>query len=214
MKMKKILAIFLATMMLLSLAACDLGSTEDPNKDNPGASQTEDQGGEGTSGTDEPENTDNNSTENNEVDTWTVESFLKLYGFYAEDIKPNHFTTFEELKMADSKEPGKKGSMGSVTINVEKGKTTADDFNAWFESLYAKMTELSDDGKLYYSAAKTVEATPLSELQSGVLWADMPGGLCVITTKVDGSDMTISISSKYDVELEQYSISITVMSVG
>ena len=44
--MKKLLAILLAAMMLLSLAACDLGSTEDPNKDNPGASQTEDQGGE------------------------------------------------------------------------------------------------------------------------------------------------------------------------
>ena len=54
MKMKKILAIFLAAIMLFSLAACDLGSTEDPNKDNPGASQTEDQGGEGTSGTDDP----------------------------------------------------------------------------------------------------------------------------------------------------------------
>ena len=173
------------------------------------------QGGEeNNSGTTEPDNTGNNSDENNDVDTWTVESFLKLYGFDAEDLKPNHFTSFEELEMADSKEPGKKGSMGSVTINVEKGKTTADDFNAWFESLYTKMTALSDDGKLWYSVAKTVEAPSLSELQSGVLWADMPGGLCVITTNVDGSAMTISISSKYDVELEQYSISITVMSVA
>ena len=167
-------------------------------------------GEEDNSAPDEPDNSGNNA-ESNEGDTWTAESFLKLYGFDAEELKPNHFTSFEELKMADSKQPGKKDSMGSVTINVEKGKTTADDFNAWFEALYAKMTELSDDGKLYYSVAKTVEATPLSELQSGVLWADMPGGLCVITTKVDGSDMTIGISSKYDVELEQYSISITVM---
>lgn len=44
--MKKLLALLLAAMMVFSLAACDLGSTEDPNKDNPGASQTEDQGGE------------------------------------------------------------------------------------------------------------------------------------------------------------------------
>ena len=222
--MKKIFALLIALMMVFTLAACGDNNTTDPDKDNPGVSQsgenndsqggTENQDGEeNNSGTTEPDNT-GNSTENNEVDTWTVESFLKLYGFDAEDLKPNHFTTFEELKMADSKEPGKKGSMGSVTINVEKGKTTADDFNAWFESLYAKMTELSDDGKLYYSAAKTVEATPLSELQSGVLWADMPGGLCVITTNVDGSAMTIGISSRYDVELEQYSISITVMSVA
>ena len=216
--MKKILAILLAAMMVLALAACGENNTTDPDKDSPGVSQSgennDSQGGEDNSGTTEPDNTSNNSAGNNEGDTWTVENFLKLYGFNAEDLKPNHFTSFEELKMADSKEPGKKGSMGSVTINVEKGKTTADDFNAWFESLYAKMTELSDDGKLYYSAAKTVEATPLSELQSGVLWADMPGGLCVITTNVDGSAMTISISSKYDVELEQYSISITIMSVA
>ena len=225
--MKKLLAIILAALMLLSLAACGDNNTTDPDKDNPGVSQSgennddkggteypiADNGGEDTSGTTEPDNT-GNGTENNDVDTWTVENFLKLYGFDAEDLKPNHFTSFEELKMADSKEPGKKGSAGSVIINVEKGKTTTDDFNAWFESLYAKMTELSDDGKLYYSAAKTVEATPLSELQSGVLWADMPGGLCVITTNVDGSAMTISISSRYDVELEQYSISITVMSVA
>ncbi len=169
---------------------------------------------ENNTGTSEPDDIIDSTTENNEVDTRTAESFLKLYGFDAEDLKPNHFTSFEDLKMADSKQPGEKGSAGSVTINVEKGKTTADDFNAWFESLYEKMAELSDDGKLYYSVAKTVEATPLSELQSGILWADMPGGLCVITTKVDGSDMTISISSKYDVELEQYSISITVMSVA
>ena len=144
----------------------------------------------------------------------TVKCLVEMGVVTAEDLKPNHFTSFEELKMADSKEPGKKGSMGSVTINVEKGKTTADDFNAWFESLYTKMTALSDDGKLWYSVAKTVEAPSLSELQSGVLWADMPGGLCVITTNVDGSAMTISISSKYDTELEQYSISITVMSVA
>ena len=137
--MKKILAILLAAMMVLALAACGENNTTDPDKDSPGVSQSgennDSQGGEDNSGTTEPDNTSNNSAGNNEGYTWTVENFLKLYGFNAEDIKPNHFTSFEELKMADSKEPGKKGSMGSVTINVEKGKTTADDFNAWFESL-------------------------------------------------------------------------------
>ncbi len=204
--MKKLLAILLSIMLVFALAAC--GNQSDSSD---GLQNTDNTNSIDTS---EPDHTDNNSAENNEGDTWTVESFLKLYGFDAEALKPNHFTSFEDLKMADSKQPGKKDSAGSVTINVEKGKTTADDFNAWFENLYAKMTELSDDGKLWYSAAKTVEATPLSELQSGILWADMPGSLCVITTKVDGSDMTIGISFKYDVELEQYSISITVMSVA
>ena len=214
--MKKILILILAFMMIFTFAACD--GDDEPADDSVKQEQQQE-----TEGSDEPEADpaedkpeeepapDISQQDDTSSDTWTAESFLKLYGFNAEDLKPDYFTSFEELKMADSKEPGEKGSAGSVTINVEKGKTTEDDFNAWFETLYAKMTELSNDGKLYYSVAKTVEAPSLSELQSGVLWADMPGGLCVITTKADGSDMTISISFKYDVELEQYSISITVM---
>ena len=43
--MKKILAILLAAMMLLSLAACGDNNTTDPNKDNPGTSQSDNKGG-------------------------------------------------------------------------------------------------------------------------------------------------------------------------
>ena len=38
--MKKILAIFLAAFMLLSLVACGDNNTTDPDKDNPGVSQS------------------------------------------------------------------------------------------------------------------------------------------------------------------------------
>ena len=38
--MKKLLAILLAAMMLLSLAACGDNDTTDPYKDNPGVSQS------------------------------------------------------------------------------------------------------------------------------------------------------------------------------
>ena len=44
--MKKLLALFIALMMVFSLAACGDNNTTDPDKDNPGASQTEDQSGE------------------------------------------------------------------------------------------------------------------------------------------------------------------------
>ena len=44
--MKKLLAILLAAMMLLSLAACGDNNTTDPDKDNPGTSQSDNQGGE------------------------------------------------------------------------------------------------------------------------------------------------------------------------
>ena len=43
--MKKLLAILLAAMMLLSLAACGDNNTTDPNKDNPGVSQSGNNGG-------------------------------------------------------------------------------------------------------------------------------------------------------------------------
>ena len=43
--MKKLLAILLAAMMLLSLAACGDNNTTDPNKDNSGTSQSDNKGG-------------------------------------------------------------------------------------------------------------------------------------------------------------------------
>ena len=211
--MKKILAIFLATMMLLSLAACDLGSTENPNKDNPSTSQTGDQGGEDISGTTEPDNT-GNGTENNDVDTWTVEIFLKLYGFDAEDLKPNHFTSFEELEIVGSTEPGKRNSKGIVKINVEKGKTTADDYNAWFENLYAKMTELSDDGKLWYTGGKAMEAPTIEDLKAESWWAKTPNSTCYITVNENGKSTRINLAYSYDVETEQYKLIILVHSVS
>ena len=52
--MKKLLAILLAAMMLLSLAACGDNNTTDPGKDNPGVSQSgennDSQGGENNGG--------------------------------------------------------------------------------------------------------------------------------------------------------------------
>ena len=43
--MKRLFAILIAAMMLLSLAACGDNNTTDPNKDKPGTSQSDNQGG-------------------------------------------------------------------------------------------------------------------------------------------------------------------------
>ena len=43
--MKKILAILLAAIMVFALAACGDNNTTDPDKDNPGTSQSDNQGG-------------------------------------------------------------------------------------------------------------------------------------------------------------------------
>ena len=168
--------------------------------------QGDNQGGEeNNSGTTEPDNTGNNGNENNENVEWTAESFLALYGFNANDLKPNYFTSME-LKIVGSKEPGKKESQGYVTFSVEKGKTTADDFNAWFETLYAKMTALATDGKLWYNG--TLEAPTLEELKSEAWWAKLPGSSCYIKTTVNGNETSILVTYAYDLTNEQYSITI------
>ena len=43
--MKKLLVILIAVMMVLSLAACGDNNTTDPDKDNPGTSQSDNKGG-------------------------------------------------------------------------------------------------------------------------------------------------------------------------
>ncbi len=67
--------------------------------------------------------------------------------------------------MADSKEPGKKGSAGSVIINVEKGKTTTDDFNAWFESLYTGYEYISPDSNAAGNEQVNVRIYDITEEQ-------------------------------------------------
>ena len=51
--MKKILALVLSAMMIFSLAACGDNNTTDPDKDNPGTSQTDNQGGSENQGGEE-----------------------------------------------------------------------------------------------------------------------------------------------------------------
>ena len=173
-----------------------------------------DEGEKNNSGTTEPDNTGNNSSENSDAEISTVEDFFAFYGFNAEDIKPNHFTSFEELEMVGSVKIGKQGSKGIVKFNVEKGKTTADDYNAWFEALHAEMTSLSEDGKLWYTAGTAKEAMTVEELKAEAWWDNSPYSTCYITTNANGKATRINISYSYDVDAEQYKIIILVHGPG
>ncbi len=212
--MKKIFALLIVLMMLFSLAACvsDNNTPLGGQTDNHGVSQNADNAS--IPDTAEPDNTGDNSTDNNDGDTLTVESFLKLYGFTADDISPNHFTSFEDVEMVGSTEPGKRDSKGIIRINVEKGKTTAEDYNAWFEKLYVKMTELSDDGKLWYTGGKVMEAPPLEELKAEAWWDERPGSTCYITVNANGKTTRINLGYSYDLTAEQYKLIILVHSVS
>ena len=116
--------------------------------------------------------------------------------------------------MVGSVKIGKQGSKGIVKFNVEKGKTTADDYNAWFEALHAEMTSLSEDGKLWYTAGTAKEAMTVEELKAEAWWDNSPYSTCYITTNANGKATRINISYSYDVEAEQYKIIILVHGPG
>ncbi len=210
--MKKLFVILLAGLMTVSLASCDLDSVLSAVED-----EIEQQNEENNENDDKTirENINDSSIENNEAETeeaedkaLSVADFLKIYGFTKEDITPNHFVSFDELEMDGNTPAGKKGSTGYITINADKDATTEEDFNAWFEKLYAKMIALSDDGKLYKDAGKTTEATSLADLQSEAWWAVLPGSSCMFETKLANGSATLHLAYRYDMDLGVYKLSI------
>ena len=212
--MKKLLVILLAGLMTFSLASCDLDSilSEVENQIEQQEQQTEENNDETIKESFADSNTDNDAetseTSETEDEALSVADFLKIYGFDEEDITPNHFVSFDELEMDGSTPAGKRGSTGYITINVDKDATTEEDFNAWFEKLYAKMISLSDDGKLYKDAGKKTEATSLADLQSEAWWAVLPGSSCMFKTELANGSATLHLAYRYDIDLGVYKLSI------
>ena len=109
--MKKLFALLIALMMVFSLVACDLGNTEDPNKDNPGTSQN---GGE-----------NNNGSENNgggESIAWPENEFTALIP------KPKTGTIAEESSFDNVYFKG---------INITLTNWSVEDCKAYAEELMA-----------------------------------------------------------------------------
>ena len=78
--MKKLFALLLAMMMIFSLAACGDNNTTDPDKDNPGTSQSDNQGGTENQGGEE-NNGDSLSKVLNDVGL-TLESITPAEGIF------------------------------------------------------------------------------------------------------------------------------------
>jgi len=138
--MKKALLLLLALMLVLSLAACG-GKNE--NIDSELTSNENSTG-------DTQENTDDNSTQPTENDinsdnsiTLTKEEFLSFFGLDIDSIKPNGFTDIE-IYGCTTKE-------GDVYLQVDEASITSENVQAWFEKMYDKIKQISDDGKLYDS---------------------------------------------------------------
>ena len=112
--MKKLLAILLAAIMLLSLAACGDNNTTDPDKDNPGVFQS----GENN---DDKGGTEYPIADNGGKDTSVGQWQDTAYSAYTNGVEEPTFTYTIKGVIMDQ-----------LTINAE---ATVDEVNAWKQSL-------------------------------------------------------------------------------
>ena len=124
--MKKILAILLAAMMLLSLAACGDNTTTDPGKDNPGTSQSGENNNGGEENKDDvkyvmtfKETTNPNPKPNT---NWTVS--YKVFEFGETYLKSAYYVyKFDSAEDAKKFMTHKKETMGTLNEMKLDGTT-------------------------------------------------------------------------------------------
>jgi len=124
--MKKILAILLAAMMLLSLAACGDNNTTDPDKDNPGVSQSGENNNGGEENKDDvkyvmtfKETTNPNPKPNT---NWTVS--YRVFEFGETYLKSAYYVyKFDSAEDAEKFMTHKKETMGTLNEMKLDGTT-------------------------------------------------------------------------------------------
>ena len=134
--MKKFALLF-ALMMVFSLVACDLGNTEDPNKDNPGVSQS----GEN--------NDDKGGDENKEIEPYSMAAFervLKAVNLELSNIEPGFEWKLKSDYHVYGEDPTARLFKGNLCMTKENGEVTDDEYRAWVEKLFAATAAASDDG--------------------------------------------------------------------
>ena len=175
--MKKLLAILLAAMMLLSLAAC--GNNETPSGsegDKPGTSQ----GGESNNGGENNNNGDNNTET---YDLTTVAGYLAQYGYSESDFSSTK--NFTRMKSTSTKSSGE---IVNVGVYISEG-LTEDEKTAWVDSFITLVKGKSDDGKVYkYDYFKGIQA---EQIDPAVDFATFGG---VMAYKADGKTVVVELS--------------------
>ena len=124
--MKKILALLLAALMMLSFAACGDNNTTDPNKDNPGVSQSGENNNGGEENKDDvkyvmtfKETTNPNPKPNT---NWTVS--YKVFEFGETYLKSAYYVyKFDSAEDAEKFMTHKKETMGTLNEMKLDGTT-------------------------------------------------------------------------------------------
>ena len=181
--MKKLFAFLLALMMVLSLAACDLGNNENPNGDNPGTSQggESNNGGENNNNGGENNNNGDNNTET--YDLTTVAGYLAQYGYSESDFSSTK--NFTRMKSTSTKSSGE---IVNVGVYISEG-LTEDEKTAWVDSFITLVKGKSDDGKVYkYDYFNGIQT---DEIEPAVDFATFGG---VMAYKADGKTVVVELS--------------------
>ena len=190
--MKKLLALLLAAMMLLSLAACGDNNTTDPDKDNPGVSQSgeNNNNGESTGGDNQngEENKDNQSTDR-----------FAYFGLTEAGVLPDGVTTFE-VKDDDD--------VYQYVIEF----TLPDGFSAedYLSDLFDLTASVADDGNQKEVEGGTLLAPNLAPVTFDELMGTDMSSIQVWFYKIDGVVYRINVdagsfgSSKGEVSLFRY----------
>ena len=136
--MKKLFALLLAMMMIFSLAACGDNNTTDPDKDNPGVSQSgennDDKGGENNDDVDDP------------YSLAAFERVLKAVNLELSDIEPGFEWNLKSNYHVYGEDPTARLFKGNLCMTKENGEVTDDEYRAWVEKLFAATAAASDDG--------------------------------------------------------------------
>ncbi len=114
--MKKLFALLIALMLVLSLAACGDNNKPDADKNNPGTSQTDNQGG-GNSNNNTTDNGNNSEPPNTPADQWSNSKYAE----YTNGIEEPSFNYTIKGVIMDQ-----------LAINAE---ATLDEINAWKQDL-------------------------------------------------------------------------------
>ena len=146
--MKKLFAILIAAMMLLSLAACGNNNTTDPDKDNPGVSQS----GENNDGGDKLNTKREEAVKQANKDNWQQ---VVKDNFGVTVTVPDGWT----VDIA-------KYAAGGVTVTFECSSTETDAI-AFLDGLYAQLkaqavdgVKSDYDGTVYESYSEALEKAP------------------------------------------------------
>ena len=182
--MKRLFAILIAAMMLLSLAACGDNNTTDPDKDNPGVSQS-------------GENNDGGGASNK-----------ASAGNLIADDDNQHYDAAEELSGIPNigcpegfsvyKHPSGGDDLKQVVYKADSGTVTEDDVANFAAAIWNLCIDVAEDGAMFKYSSVKKEKTGYSDLSD----AKQDDGRYIWYYEINGNIIKIRIGAEAAVDVD------------